>query len=358
LVLEFSGLRRLGWDSERTAEVEAVAEAGDRPARIARIDRGGWVTALDSTGEVRARQHPRFRRLMDPLDAPAVGDWALFRPDPGGGPIRLELLLPRRTAFVRTAGDAEESRTQVIAANVDVALVVVPIDSDVNLRRVDRLVSLAFSSGATPVLLLSKADACPEPHSVAAAVRAEVGGVDTVWLSARTGLGLDVLDTYVRAGVTLVLVGASGSGKSTLANRLAGRELLDTAEVRADGRGRHTTTHRQLVELPGGALLIDTPGLRSIGMWDADEAAEDSAFEDVEELMASCRFGDCSHTSEPGCAVAAALADGSLDPSRWQRYRTIESDREERAQRREAVEKAAETRRSRAARARGRRDER
>jgi ribosome biogenesis GTPase len=348
-------LPAFGWTAELDAAYARAARAGDLPGRVARIDRGGWVDLLTADGELRGRQHPRFRRTMDPLDAPAVGDWALLRPDPGGGPTQLQKLLPRTTALVRTAGDAGESRTQLVAANVDVVGVVVAADLDLNIRRLDRLLSVAYASGARPVVVLSKADACETPDDLAARVRDETDDVDVLVLSARTGQGMDDLDALVADGRTLVLIGTSGAGKSTLANRLAGEELLATQGLRGDGAGRHTTTHRQLVVLPGGGLLIDTPGLRSIGTWDAEDEEAAGAFDDVEELIASCRFGDCSHGGEPGCAVREALDEGVLMAERWERYRTIEADRAERASRREASERAAETRRSRAARAKGRR---
>jgi ribosome biogenesis GTPase len=349
-----SDLTALGWDDGHATAFGAVAGPGDVPGRVARIDRGGWVTALTADGELRGRQHARFRRLMDPLAAPTVGDWCAFRADTGGGPTQLVEVLPRRTAFVRTVGGTEESRTQLVAANVDVALVVVPADGDRNVRRIDRLVSLAHASGARPVLVLSKADAAEDAAAVLRALSAELGGIEVLALSARTGQGLDEVEALLSPGQTLVLVGTSGAGKSTLVNRLAGGEVLSTAEVRADGRGRHTTTHRQLVVLPGGALLIDTPGLRSIGLWDSDEDAG-SDFADVEALLATCRFSDCAHGGEPGCAVAAALDDGTLPAQRWERYRAIEADRTVRSERRVAGAAAAKTRRSRAARAKGRR---
>jgi ribosome biogenesis GTPase / thiamine phosphate phosphatase len=357
-VTDDAHLRALGWDDALADAWDAVARLGDHPGRVARVDRGGWVDVLTAAGEERARLHPRYRRLMDPLAAPTVGDWVVLRPDQGGGPTRLETVLPRRTAFVRTAGDAGESRTQLVAANVDVALVVVPADLDPNVRRIDRLLAVAISSGARAVVVLSKVDACDDPGAVRAALAEEVGDLEVIAISAVTGEGLDAVDALVAPGRTVVLVGASGAGKSTLANRLAGEELLATAPVRGDGAGRHTTTHRQLVVLPGGALLIDTPGVRSIGTWERDEDAEEQQFADVEALIAACRFADCSHGGEPGCAVRAALDDGTLGADRWVRHLTIEGDRAERERRREAAEKAAETRRSRAARAKGRRPRR
>jgi ribosome biogenesis GTPase / thiamine phosphate phosphatase len=362
-VPETTALTALGWTAELDRAFAAAARQGDLPGRIARIDRGGWVDVLTDRGELRGRKHPRFRRLMDPLDAPAVGDWAVLRPDPGGGPTLVQQLLPRSTALIRTAGDAEESRTQLVAANVDLVAIVVPADLVLNVRRLDRLLAVAHASGARPLILLTKIDACAGPAAAIATVRAEARDVAVLPLSARTGEGLGAVEALLGPGRTLVLLGTSGAGKSTLANRLLGEELLATTEVRGDGAGRHTTTYRQLVVLPGGGLLIDTPGVRSIGTWEGEEAdgdegaerSEEEQFADVEALIAACRFGDCSHGPEPGCAVRAALDAGELDPERWDRYRTIETDREERARRRAATARAAETRRSRAARARGRR---
>jgi ribosome biogenesis GTPase / thiamine phosphate phosphatase len=348
-------LRALGWGARLEKAWGDAARPGDVPARVTRADRGGWVTTETADGQVRARMHPRFRRLMDPLAAPTVGDWVSLRHDPGGGPTLVEVVLPRHSAFIRSAGDDADSRIQVVAANVDWAMVLVALDGDRNRRRTDRLLSLAWASQARPVLLLTKADACDDVAAAVADATAEIGDVAVHVLSARTGHGVEELQPYCSAGQTIVLVGTSGAGKSTLANRLFGEEVLDTQEVRSDGQGRHTTTHRQLLQLPTGGLLIDTPGLRSIGMREDDEdSGEDQAFRDVEELMASCRFADCSHGAEPDCAVHEALGSGELSAARWDSYRTLAAEREALARRREAGERAAETRRSRAARRRGR----
>jgi ribosome biogenesis GTPase / thiamine phosphate phosphatase len=354
---DLGALRALGWSDELGHAWEAMAEPPDLPGRVARVDRGGWVSVQTGSGdERRARMHPRFRRLMDPLAAPTVGDWVVLRPDEGGGPTLAIEVLPRRSAFVRSAGDDSDSRIQVVAANVDTAMVLVPLDGDRNRRRTDRLLSLAWSSRAAPVLVLTKADACPDVSSAVEDATAEVRGVPVHVISAVTGDGVGELAPYCTTGQTIVLVGTSGAGKSTLANRLYGEEILETRGLRADGQGRHTTTHRQLLRLPDGGLLIDTPGLRSIGVREADEeAGEDRAFADVEALVSACRFSDCVHGGEPDCAVRAALEAGELSAARWDSYRTLETERAALAERREAAERAAETRRSRAARQRGRR---
>ncbi|GEA84298.1 ribosome small subunit-dependent GTPase A [Cellulomonas gelida] len=252
--------------------------------------------------------------------AVAVGD--LVELDPESGLVAT--VLPRRSALVRdTAG--RTSHVQVLAANVDVVLVVEHLDPDPDLGRVERLLTLAWRSGAQPVVVLTKADLVPDPHGMAQDVAAAALAVDVHAVSAATGEGLDPVRALLGPGVTLVVVGPSGAGKSTLVNALAGREIMATGERRQDGRGRHTTTHRELVPLPSGAMLIDTPGLRAVGLV-ADADALDHTFADVAELAARCKFADCSHVSEPGCAVLAALDRGELDQRRFASWRKLERE--------------------------------
>jgi len=305
-----SSLSSLGWDA---SWAEAFAPHEDLvPGRVARVDRGR-CDVLTEHGEIQAAWRG---------DPPCAGDWVAL----DGGHVAA--ILPRRTAFVR-GGVARESRGglsgdsqgQVLAANVDVALIVEPAAPDTSLGRVERLLALAWQSGAVPCVVITKADLAADLPALIAAVTAAAPGVDVHAVSAVTGEGLDAVRAQARG--TSVLLGPSGAGKSTLVNALAGEEVMRTQEIRAsDGRGRHTTTHRELVVVPGG-LIIDTPGVRRVGLYDAHEGLA-QAFSDVEDLAAGCRFSDCAHDTEPGCAVLLAVESGDLPERRlagWRRLR-------------------------------------
>lgn len=316
----FPQLAQLGWSAEFAATFQPYA-ADHRPARITRVDRGG-ADLIGTAGPDRATfggdvlagaAHERSR-------LPAVGDWVALRDWPDGR-VTIEAVLPRRTSVVRDGVD-RTSQGQVVAANVDVVVIVEHLEPEPDLRRIERLLVLAWGSGAEPVVVLTKADLVPDPEGMAEEAAAVAPGVEVILVSATTGQGVDAVRAHLGVGVTMVMLGPSGAGKSTLTNLLAGEELMATGEVRAvDGKGRHTTTHRELVTVPGLGVLLDTPGLRAVGLvGDADAVA--SAFPEVDALTAECRFRDCSHTVEPGCAVLAAVEDGSLDESRlasWQK---------------------------------------
>jgi ribosome biogenesis GTPase len=212
-----------------------------------------------------------------------------------------------------------------VAANVDTVFLVTAFGGDLNARRLERYLTAAWDSGSNPVVVANKADLADDPFGELADVEAVALGVPVVTVSAATGEGLELLEAHLIPGRTVALLGSSGVGKSTLVNRLAGREVLVTAEIRSDGRGRHTTTHRELVPLPSGALLIDTPGMRELQLW-ADEAMLDSTFSEIAELAADCRFSDCTHEHEPGCAVKAAISDGSLPAERFASYRKLQRE--------------------------------
>ena len=318
-------LEALGWGPDFAQAFAASAATGDWPGRVSRMDRGGWLTVETAQGTQRARQHARFRRVASALEAATVGDWVVVRADTGGGPPVAEAVLPRRTVFVRNTGDDERATPQPLAANVDSVLIVVSLAVEYNARRTDRLLSLAWASGAEPVMVLTKADLAADLAAALAAVHDHVVGAQVVALSARTGQGLEGLEHHLARGKTVVLIGQSGAGKSTLANRLSGGTLA-AQEVRKDGKGRHTTSHRELLRLPGGALLIDTPGLRSVGLWEPSDSLDDGAFSDVETLAEQCRFSDCAHEGEPGCAVQEALDAGTLSQQRWESYRTLRAE--------------------------------
>ena len=262
----------------------------------------------------RRRGFGRFRhRALGPADYPAVGDWTAVKPGRGGGAL-IEAVLPRRSAFVRKAA-GEITEAQVVAANVDTVFLVSGLDGDFNLRRIERYLTTAWTSGAAPVVVLNKADLRPDLESFVRAAAEVAAGVPVVAVSALTADGLAGIEPYLAPGRTVALLGSSGVGKSTLTNRLLGAERFRTAAMSdaASGRGRHTTSSRELVRLPGGALLIDTPGMRELQLW-ADDSGLDRTFEEIEKLAARCRFPDCRHEREPDCAVRAAVESG--DPGR------------------------------------------
>lgn len=302
-----------------------LASRGLVPGRIVAAHTALLFRVAHGDGEVLAEVSGRLRHAAGgSQEMPAIGDWVALRLRTGGG-AAIQTLLPRRTAFVRRAAGAR-SVAQVLAANVDTVFLVMGLDADFNTRRLERALVLAWESGAAPVVLLNKADLAPDLAAQRADAERVAPGVPVLAIAAKPGEGLPALGPWLQAGRTVALLGSSGVGKSTIVNRLLGREKQKTNEIReADGRGRHTTTHRELVALPGGALLIDTPGLREIQLWSEGTGLQ-VAFDDVKELAAACRFGDCSHTAEPACAVRAAVADGRLAASRLDSYLKLQAE--------------------------------
>ena len=255
-------------------------------------------------------------------DFPATGDFVAVELRPGEERATIHAVLPRSSCFSRKA-PGTRALEQVVAANVDTVFLTAGLDGDFNPRRVERTLVLAWESGALPVVVLTKADVCPDVDTKRRAMEEATNGVPVLVTSAATGEGLPALDAYLLPGRTVALLGSSGTGKSTLVNRLLGYERQRTLTVRAgDDRGRHATTHRELIPLPTGALVIDTPGLREIQLW-AGEGSLDEAFSDIGALAEACRFRDCQHNGEPGCGVAAALADGRLDEARLESHRKL-----------------------------------
>ncbi|MET7573200.1 ribosome small subunit-dependent GTPase A [Streptomyces sp. NPDC005492] len=309
-----------GWDADWEAEFAPLAEQGLLPGRVVRVDRG-LCDVVTSAGVVRA--DTEFVVPRDPMKVVCTGDWAAVDPE-GGSPRYVRALLPRRTAFVRSTS-SKRSEGQILAANVDHAIVAVPLNGEVDLGRIERFLALAWESGAQPVVVLTKADLVPDAATLSYLVQdveTTAPGVPVLTVSAAAGDGIDVL-AAVAAGGTSVLLGQSGAGKSTLANALLGEDVMDVQATRdVDGKGRHTTTTRNLLVLPGGGVLIDTPGLRGVGLWDA-QTGVGQVFAEIEELAGQCRFHDCAHTAEPGCAVLAALDSGELSERRLDSYRKL-----------------------------------
>jgi ribosome biogenesis GTPase len=319
----------LGWSPRLDALVASHASgngSGLVPGRILAEERGRYVVAT-ATGEGPATPSGRLRHAaeLDPEAIwPAVGDWVVVEPSADGDHHLVHGVLPRMTAVVRRAPGDRRLPAQVLAANVDVVFVVTSVNADFNLRRLERYLAVAWESGARPVILLSKADLAPDVATFEVAAQAVAPGVEIIAVSVVSGVGLAEIRLHLGRGRTVVFAGSSGVGKSSIVNALAGAPLLATAAIREDdARGRHTTTRRQLIRLADG-LLIDTPGLRELGVLDEEGVA--TAFDDIEVAAADCRFADCQHRSEPGCAVRAALAEGRLTTARLDAYRKLQRE--------------------------------
>ncbi|MGW1501128.1 ribosome small subunit-dependent GTPase A [Streptomyces mirabilis] len=329
-------LAQYGWDADWEAEFAPYAEQGLLPGRVVRVDRG-QCDVVTPAGVIRA--DTEFVVPRDPMKVVCTGDWVAVDPE-GDDPRYVRTLLPRRTAFVRSTS-SKRSEGQVLATNVDYVVICVSLAVELDLGRIERFLALAMSgsggeaplhtsalsweSGVQPLVVLTKADLVPDAATLGHLVQdveKAAPGVPVLPVSSNAGEGLDVL-AAVLSGGTSVLLGQSGAGKSTLANALIGEDVMDVRAARdVDGKGRHTTTTRNLLALPGGGVLIDTPGLRGVGLWDA-ETGVGQVFSEIEELAADCRFHDCAHEAEPGCAVLAAVDSGVLPERRLASYRKL-----------------------------------
>ncbi|MFB7812704.1 ribosome small subunit-dependent GTPase A [Paenibacillus chitinolyticus] len=322
-------LTELGWNEELRQALTGMSAEGLTAGRVALEHKRMYRVKTDSD-EVLAEVSGSMRyQARSRGDYPAVGDWVALSVREEEGRATIHGVLPRKSMFVRkVAGNVTEE--QIVAANVDVIFLVNALNADYNLRRLERYLVMAWESGASPVIILSKADLCASPEEVAlrvAETEAIAPGVPVHAVSSLLGEGVEGLRAaYLGIGRTAAVAGSSGAGKSTLINALLGHEAMDTGAIREDdARGRHTTTHRELLLLPGGGVLIDTPGMRELQLWEADSGLSQS-FDDVETLAASCRFPDCRHSSEPGCAVRGAIEDGTLDQARYDSYVKLQKE--------------------------------
>ncbi|MEU6990223.1 ribosome small subunit-dependent GTPase A [Streptomyces sp. NPDC046465] len=323
-------LAEYGWNDRVEADFAPYALKGLLPGRVVRVDRGRCevvTLAADGSSVLALDADPAPVASRDPMWAVCAGDWVAL--DPDADPAAVRVLLPRRTAFVRSTS-SKRSEGQVLATNIDYAVIAISLAVELELERVERFLALAWECGAQPMVVMTKSDLIHEPETLrylSEDIRDAAPDVPVLAVSSQTGAGLDELAAQLSDG-TSVLLGQSGAGKSTLANALVGQDLQEVKAARdSDGKGRHTTTRRDLLVLPGGGTLIDTPGLRGVGLWDAAHGLS-LLFSDVEDLAESCRFHDCSHTAEPRCAVLAAVAEGELSPRRLESYRKLTKENE------------------------------
>ncbi len=337
-------IRQLGWNDFYEANFSPHKENGLTPARVARRDRTSWLLYHDR-GEASGELSGRFRREMTNTAAwPAVGDWVSVSLEEQSSPAIIHAVLPRQTCLSRKAASSggmpdSGGRTdeQVLAANIDTAFLVSGLDLDFNIRRLERYLATAYDCGARPVVVLNKVDLCEDVQAVVSEVETVAMGVDILTVSAIEGTGLEQIDQYIEGNQTVVLLGSSGVGKSTIINRLIGSDELKTRPVREDdSRGRHTTTWREMIPLPTGGVLIDTPGMRELQTW-LNEDGLKRTFDDIEGLAEDCRFRDCQHQGEPGCAVEAAVETGALDANRLKSYRKLTKEMQRLEERRSGM---------------------
>jgi ribosome biogenesis GTPase len=320
-------LTALGWSEFFEIPFQPYRDLGHFAGRVSLEERGAYRLYTE-LGELSASVRGKLRfDSQSAADFPAVGDWVSLAKRQRDGLAQIHAVLPRRSKFSRKAAGSS-AEEQIVAANVDTVFLVQGLDQDFNLRRLERYIVAAFESNAAPVVILSKADLCPDVEKRIVEAETVSSGSPVHAISSVSGEGLTQIGQYIRSGVTVAFLGSSGAGKSTLINRIIGEEIQKTAEVREhDGRGRHTTTHRELIVLKTGGLLIDTPGMRELQFWDASGSLGE-AFSDIQSIAASCYFSNCSHQNEPGCAMREALEDGSLDKARYDSYAKMEKEME------------------------------
>ncbi|MEL6457384.1 MAG: ribosome small subunit-dependent GTPase A [Cyanobacteria bacterium J06621_15] len=317
-------LEYLGWNDFFASNFESLRQNGLTAARVAIEYRNSYMLHSEF-GEVSGEVTGKFRHQATPGQFPAVGDWVAISLRKSEKSSTIHSVLPRKSKFSRQSVGGITTE-QIVAANVDTVFLVSGLDGDFNPRRIERYLILAWESGANPVILLNKADLCRNIEDCLNQVESIALGVPIITISAANSQGLEALQTYLQRGKTVALLGSSGVGKSTITNQLKGEAVQAVNTVRqGDDRGRHTTTHRELILLPNGSLIIDTPGMREIQIWASEDSLQ-STFEDIESLAKECRFRDCQHINEPGCAVQQALQDGNLDSSRFLSYQKLQKE--------------------------------
>lgn len=315
-------LEKLGWGPPFQEAWRSRASESEEPARIG-ADYGVEYVLYSARGDLRATIPGRLRMAIRKGESvrPVVGDWVTFEPQSQEGTTVIQTVLPRRTQLARKAAGRTDEE-QVVAANVDVVFIVSALTRDLNPRRLERYLALAWDSGAQPVLVLTKTDLCDDVGAARDTIAALAPEIALHTVSSVTGEGLETLWQYIGGNRTVALIGSSGVGKSTLINRLLGSARMQVGDMREDDKGRHTTTHRELFVLPQGGLVIDTPGMRELGLMENEEGLR-TAFTDIEELAAGCRFSDCRHEKEPGCAVRQAVQQGQLAPERLESFHKL-----------------------------------
>ena len=351
-------LDELGWDRDFALAFKRLDDTTLTPGRVS-IEHNHMYRVLTHDGELLAQTAGRLKhQATTQSELPAVGDWVALATNKSGNKATIKSLLPRQSCFTRQAA-GDPTTQQVVAANINVVLVVSGLDHDFNPRRIGRYLVATAESGARPVVVLNKVDLHDNLDACVRKVREVAPQVTIHATSCHTSAGIGTLDEYLQPGKTIALLGSSGVGKSSIINRLLGEERQRTRTVRqSDGRGRHTTVHRELILRPKGGVIIDTPGMRELSVWDSHRAVEDS-FVEIESLASSCRFRDCSHRTEPGCAVREAIGKGELQPKRLMHYHEMLEERSQLDARRIELATIVERRQnrnpSRSARSRGRR---
>jgi len=323
--MKVTDLTALGWGDFFEANFRLFEQDGYVPGRVF-LEHRTFFRVYTQYGEMLAEISGKLRHeAVNRGDLPAVGDWVVITPRPEGDRAMIHAVLPRRTSFARKiAGSRTEE--QIVGTNIDTVFLLTSLNQDFNLRRIERYLIVAWESGANPIIVLSKSDLCEQVEDRVSEVESVARAVPIHVLSVVTGFGLQGLAQYFRRGLTVALLGSSGVGKSTLINHLTGTDRLKVQSVREDDdRGKHTTTHRELVLLRGGGLVLDTPGMRELQLWDGEESLP-VVFEDIELLADECFFSDCRHQDEPRCAVRDALAEGSIDTSRYESYEKLHKE--------------------------------